>query len=73
MKGVFQAPEQAIGTGDTLAPGAPIGTVANLRDSVEVNAPHGGTVVEWLVEDGDPVAPGQPLIRLHPAHEEAHA
>ncbi len=29
-------------------------------------APHGGTVVEWLVEDGDPVAPGQPIIRLHP-------
>ena len=29
-------------------------------------APHGGTVVEWLVEDGDPVSPGQPLLRLHP-------
>ena len=29
-------------------------------------APHGGTVVEWLVEDGDPVSPGQPLVRLHP-------
>jgi [acyl-carrier-protein] S-malonyltransferase len=23
-------------------------------------------VIEWLVEDGDPVAPGQPLVRLHP-------
>jgi [acyl-carrier-protein] S-malonyltransferase len=22
--------------------------------------------VEWLVEDGDLVSPGQPLIRLHP-------
>jgi len=31
-----------------------------------VVAPHGGTVVEWLVLDGDPVSPGQPLIRLHP-------
>jgi [acyl-carrier-protein] S-malonyltransferase len=31
-----------------------------------VVAPHGGTVVEWLVEDGDLVAPGQPLVRLHP-------
>jgi [acyl-carrier-protein] S-malonyltransferase len=29
-------------------------------------APHGGQVIEWLVEDGDPVAPGQPLLRLHP-------
>jgi [acyl-carrier-protein] S-malonyltransferase len=23
-------------------------------------------VVEWLVEDGDIVSPGQPLVRLHP-------
>jgi [acyl-carrier-protein] S-malonyltransferase len=23
-------------------------------------------VVEWLVEDGDPVSPGQPIVRLHP-------
>jgi [acyl-carrier-protein] S-malonyltransferase len=22
--------------------------------------------VEWLVTDGDPVNPGQPLLRLHP-------
>jgi [acyl-carrier-protein] S-malonyltransferase len=36
------------------------------RDSTPVTAPHGGTVVEWLVSDGDPVAPGQPLVRLHP-------
>ena len=34
--------------------------------SSRVAAPHGGIVVEWLVEDGDPVAPGQPLLRLHP-------
>ena len=32
-----------------------------------VRAPHGGTVIEWLVSDGDPVSPGQPLVRLHPA------
>ncbi len=43
-----------------------IGTVASSRDETEVTAPHGGTVVEWLVEDGDLVSPGQPLIRLHP-------
>ena len=29
-------------------------------------AAHGGSVVEWLVEDGDLVSPGQPLLRLHP-------
>jgi len=43
-----------------------IGTVRSLRDEIPVVAPHGGTVVEWLVEDGDLVSPGQPLIRLHP-------
>ena len=40
---------------------AVIGAVASLRDGIDVTAPHGGTVVEWLVEDGDPVSPGQPL------------
>jgi [acyl-carrier-protein] S-malonyltransferase len=64
MKGTFARAEAA--SGDTLDHGARIGTVSSLRESVDVTAPHGGTVVEWLVEDGDPVAPGQPLIRLHP-------
>jgi [acyl-carrier-protein] S-malonyltransferase len=64
MKGTFARAEAA--NGDTLKRGARIGTVSSLRESVDVTAPHGGTVVEWLVEDGDPVAPGQPLIRLHP-------
>ena len=50
----------------TLEPGAPLGDVASPRDRTEVRAPHGGTVVEWLVEDGDLVSPGQPLVRLHP-------
>ena len=52
--------------GDVLRAGAPIGSVVNLRDEQEILAPHGGTVVEWLVEDGDPVSPGQPIVRLHP-------
>jgi [acyl-carrier-protein] S-malonyltransferase len=64
MKGTFARAEAA--NGDTLQPGERIGTVSSLRESVDVTAPHGGTVVEWLVEDGDPVAPGQPLVRLHP-------
>ena len=52
--------------GDALAVDARIGTVKTLRDEQDVFAPHGGTIIEWLVEDGDPVAPGQPLVRLHP-------
>ena len=58
----------------TLLPSnSTVGMVKNFRDEMPVNAPHGGIVVEWLVEDGDPVAPGQPLLRLHPTVESADA
>ena len=64
-KGTFhRAPEAA--DVDVLAPGSTIGEVASTRDSTVVKALHGGQVVEWLVEDGDLVSPGQPLLRLHP-------
>ena len=73
MKGTFHRAESAGGIGERLAHDAAVGLVANLRDSVDVVAPHGGTIVEWIVEDGDPVAPGQPIVRLHPTHEEVSA
>ncbi|TWP36340.1 acyltransferase domain-containing protein [Leekyejoonella antrihumi] len=53
-------------TGSTVEPGAVVATISTLRDTFEVTATHGGRVIEWLVEDGDPVSPGQPLLRLHP-------
>ena len=65
VKGVFHRDEQAADA-DQLAPGVTIGDVASLRDRITVTSAHGGQVVEWLVEDGDLVAPGQPLLRLHP-------
>jgi [acyl-carrier-protein] S-malonyltransferase len=52
--------------GDVLAPETTVGAVQSRGDQTPVNAPHGGTIVEWLVEDGDLVSPGQPLVRLHP-------
>lgn len=52
--------------GDALAVASSVGTVRSTRDETAVVAPHGGTIVEWLVEDGDLVSPGQPLVRLHP-------
>jgi len=66
-KGTFRRHE---GT-DRFAAGDLVGVVVTLRDEQPVTAPHGGHVVEWLVEDGDPVGPGQPLVRLHP--QAAHA
>ena len=65
FKGTFHKSEEAASL-DLLPAGATIGEVASLRDRATVTAQHGGQIVEWLVEDGDPVAPGQPLIRLHP-------
>ena len=52
--------------GSKVPPGSVVAAVNTRRDSFEVTAPHGGQVIEWLVEDGDPVSPGQPLLRLHP-------
>ncbi len=64
-KGTFHLASEAL-EHDVLVPGATIGAVASLRDRTDITAPHGGSVVEWLVEDGDLVSPGQPLLRLHP-------
>lgn len=64
-KGTFHLSTEAV-EADMLTPGTPIGDIASLRDRTSVVAPHGGQVVEWLVEDGDLVSPGQPLLRLHP-------
>jgi [acyl-carrier-protein] S-malonyltransferase len=64
-KGTFrQVPDFA--RGGSVPAQATIGAVASSRDETPVLAPHGGTIVEWLVEDGDLVSPGQPLVRLHP-------
>ena len=54
--------------GADVVPGSVVAAVNTLRDRFDVTAPHGGRVIEWLVEDGDPVSPGQPLLRLHPTH-----
>jgi [acyl-carrier-protein] S-malonyltransferase len=63
-KGIFHRGDAAVG--DELEPGFELGHVKTNRDEQVIAAPHGGVVVEWLVEDGDPVSPGQPIIRLHP-------
>ena len=64
-KGTFRQ-HTDLAAGGVVPAQATIGAIAGLRDEVLVRAPHGGTVIEWLVHDGDPVSPGQPLVRLHP-------
>ncbi|MGN6611007.1 MAG: acyltransferase domain-containing protein [Angustibacter sp.] len=56
----------ALDAGASVDNGQTVARVTTLRDEYDVVAPHGGRVVEWLVEDGDPVSPGQPIVRLHP-------
>ena len=63
-KGMVSFTHSEVGT--AVETGSVVATVGTLRDTYEVVAPHGGRVVEWLVEDGDPVSPGQPILRLHP-------
>jgi [acyl-carrier-protein] S-malonyltransferase len=71
-KGQFNRTED-VETETVLPNHSTVGTVTNLRDEIPVTAPHGGIVVEWLVENGDPVSPGQPLLRLHPTVETSEA
>jgi [acyl-carrier-protein] S-malonyltransferase len=64
LAGTFEASTARLG--ERLTPGAVLGRVVTRREAREVVASQGGTLVEWLVETGDPVSPGQPLARLHP-------
>lgn len=58
--------------GDEVNAGRIIGRVSNRQESVDLLSDHGGIVIEFMVEDGDPVAPGQPIARLHPHGQGAH-
>jgi [acyl-carrier-protein] S-malonyltransferase len=62
--------EEAAGTaaaaGATVPAGAVLGRIDARGGVRPVTASHEAVLVEWLVEDGDPVSEGQPLVRLEP-------
>jgi [acyl-carrier-protein] S-malonyltransferase len=66
--GTFRAGGAARDTapGAHLRPGAALGHIQVRSDQKPVTADFAAVVLEWLVEDGDPVAEGQPLVRLQP-------
>jgi len=77
--GIFRAGSQAgggavgndtVGNGATVsvpvAVGAEVGYVEARGTKFPVTAPCAGQLVEWLVEDADPVSAGQPVARLEP-------
>jgi [acyl-carrier-protein] S-malonyltransferase len=68
--GTFRARDvggAAHGPGRPVASGAELGRVEVRGGSHPVSAGFPATIIEWLVEDGDPVSLGQPLVRLEPA------
>jgi [acyl-carrier-protein] S-malonyltransferase len=65
FSGTFKVTDVELG--GNLKAGTVVGYVENRREKVDLIAEHGGTIIEFLAEDGDPVSPGQPLVRLHPS------
>jgi [acyl-carrier-protein] S-malonyltransferase len=66
--GTFRAdyPEQVPAPGAAVASGSALGHVEVRSGQHAISPSFGGTIIEWLVEDGDPVNTGQPLVRLQP-------
>ena len=53
--------------GDAVEPGQTIGIIEAMKIMNEIVAEVGGIAAEFLVENGQPVEYGQPLLRLTPA------
>ncbi|MBV9792828.1 MAG: hypothetical protein JO016_02710 [Actinobacteria bacterium] len=75
-RGIFHAPEPAtsneLTSEDSPLPvdqqtgGTMLGHIEARRDQQPIVAPWRGAIIEWLVQDGDPVGLGQPVARLLP-------
>lgn len=64
LTGTFR--EDDATAGSTVESGGVVGRVISRREDHPVSSAWSGTVLERLVEDGDPVSAGQPLLRLRP-------
>ena len=67
--GTFRSPSgrgDAAATGAMVALTAELGTVVARGGQRAVTTPWPAEIIEWLVEDGDPVDAGQPLVRVQP-------
>jgi [acyl-carrier-protein] S-malonyltransferase len=70
LAGTFRACDTGGGPGAEISSGTELGHVEMRGSSHLVTPPFPATIIEWLVEDGDPVSAGQPLVRLQPAGSE---
>jgi [acyl-carrier-protein] S-malonyltransferase len=73
LAGTFRAgpgPSRAAEPGAAVSTGAELGHVEIRSGNQPVSPAFPATIIEWLVEDGDPVTLGQPLVRLQPSGTE---
>jgi [acyl-carrier-protein] S-malonyltransferase len=71
--GTFRAPDgepEAVGPGTQVGRQTSLGRVEMRGGDHAIVTPFPAAVMEWLVEDGDPVSAGQPLLRLLPTTPE---
>ena len=68
VAGLFRADGDGTGAaaGAPVGIGSALGQVETRGGSHPVAPTFPATIIEWLVEDGDPVSAGQPLVRLQP-------
>ena len=67
--GTFRSPagrRDAAATGAMVVLTAELGTVVTRGGERSLATPWPAEIIEWLVEDGDPVSEGQPLVRVLP-------
>jgi [acyl-carrier-protein] S-malonyltransferase len=67
--GTFRSPDArggAAATGAVVALTADLGSIVARGGERRLAAPWPAEIIEWLVEDGDPVSEGQPLVRVQP-------
>jgi [acyl-carrier-protein] S-malonyltransferase len=67
-KGVFTRAE-GVDEGRELVQGTRLGTVRTNRDEHAIVASQAGVLAEWLRDDGDIVAAGLPVVRIHNGSE----
>jgi [acyl-carrier-protein] S-malonyltransferase len=68
LAGTFRADGagQDAAPGCYVRPGALLGHIEVRSGQEPITPDFAAIILEWLVEDGDPVAAGQPLVRLQP-------
>lgn len=59
-----QRGELAFKAGDALEDGQTFGLIESMNLKYEVRADRSGTFDKYLIDEGDPVEYGQPLVRL---------